>query len=245
MKLIEFAGKCARIGDRILEKVAILLAVFILLLGGYALWDNYAAEHGAFSRDILKYKPIKDTKSLAELNRLNPDVFAWLTIDKTNIDYPVVQGKDNFQYLNKDPLKEFSISGSIFLDSVNSREMTDSYTILYGHHMSNGGMFGDVVKFINKGYFDKRKYGTLTLLNKKYKIKLFACAKSPASDGVFYNPKLNGSKDMESLLFHIKEKSLQYRDVDVKSDNQIIALSTCSEAETNGRVILFGILLPN
>lgn len=243
MKKYEFVGKCAGVGDKILDRIAVLLAILLLLLGTYAIWDNFIAARGAFSQEILKYKPDGDSKNLVELHKLNPDVCAWLTIDRTHIDYPVVQGKDNLEYLNMDPLKQYKISGSLFLDCYNSPNFADKYNVVYGHHMSEGAMFGDVVKFVNKRYFNKHKKGTLTLLDKKYKIKIFACVKAAASDGIIYNTGAQSEEYVNKLLSYVESNSIQYRDISVTGADKIIALSTCSEAETNGRVIVFGKLV--
>ena len=108
---------------------------------------------GAFSsNDLLKYQPTGDgpnSITLGELMKLNKDVVGWIKIFDTHISYPVVQGKDNQEYLNKDVFGEFSFSGSIFLDYRNACDFTDSYSIIYGHHMEYGAMFGDVVEFKN------------------------------------------------------------------------------------------------
>ena len=88
---------------------------------------------------------------------------AWLTVDGTKIDYPVVQGETNLEYINQDIYGEFALSGSIFLDSRNDRKFIDSYSLLYGHHMDNGAMFGDVMNYKEKEYFESHKTGTLYL----------------------------------------------------------------------------------
>ena len=96
--------------------------------------------------------------------KLNKDVVGWIKIFDTHISYPVVQGKDNQEYLNKDVFGEFSFSGSIFLDYRNACDFTDSYSIIYGHHMEYGAMFGDVVEFKNDDYFQEHKTGALFFL---------------------------------------------------------------------------------
>lgn len=243
MNTYDRLGRCARIGDTILNKVAVLLAVLILFLGGFAIWDNYIANHTALSQDTMKYKPIDDSKSFAELLALNPDVCAWLTVDKTHIDYPVVKGKTDLEYLNKDVYGNFALGGSIFLDSQNAKEMTDQYVLLYGHHMANGGMFGDVVHFTKKKYFKSHKTGTLVLPNKRYHIKIFACITVPASDAMIYNTSGQSPAHIAEILAHVKEKAVQYRDIGVTNQDKIIAMSTCAEAETNERVVIFGKLI--
>ena len=146
------------------------------------------------------------------------------------------------EYINKDVYGEFSLSGSIFLSCMNKKDFSDNYNLVYGHHMANGGMFGDVVSFTEKNYFDKHKTGELYLPDKTMHIDLFACMKTSASDSKVYNPQniSKTSESFKSFLDYVREAAICYRDSGRQDTGQIIGLSTCSEAVTNGRVILFG-----
>ena len=150
--------------------------------------------------------------------------------------------KDDMEYINKDVYGEFSLSGSIFLSCMNKKDFSDNYNLVYGHHMANGGMFGDVVSFTEKSYFDKHKTGELYLPDKTMHIDLFACMKTSASDSKVYNPQniSKTSESFKSFLDYVREAAICYRDSGRQDTGQIIGLSTCSEAVTNGRVILFG-----
>ena len=113
---------------------------------GYALWDNWSIlkEPDQVREDLIRYKPANEEElsySFQELKAMNPDVCGWLTLDHTKIDYPVVQGTDNFEYLEKDVLGNPSVAGSIFLDYRNERDFSDSKNIIYGHNMKDGSMF--------------------------------------------------------------------------------------------------------
>ena len=146
------------------------------------------------------------------------------------------------EYINKDVYGEFSLSGSIFLSCMNKKDFSDNYNLVYGHHMANGGMFGDVVSFTEKSCFDKHKTGELYLPDKTMHIDLFACMKTSASDSKVYNPQniSKTSESFKSFLDYVREAAICYRDSGRQDTGQIIGLSTCSEAVTNGRVILFG-----
>ena len=122
------------------------------------------------------------------------------------------------------------------------KDFSDNYNLVYGHHMANGGMFGDVVSFTEKSYFDKHKTGELYLPDKTMHIDLFACMKTSASDSKVYNPQniSKTSESFKSFLDYVREAAICYRDSGRQDTGQIIGLSTCSEAVTNGRVILFG-----
>lgn len=172
--------------------------------------------------------------------KLNKDVVGWIKIFDTHISYPVVQGKDNQEYLNKDVFGEFSFSGSIFLDYRNACDFTDSYSIIYGHHMEYGAMFGDVVEFKNDDYFQEHKTGALFLLDDTYKITLFACVETQEFNNKIYNPIVQGKDNLDTLLKYIKDEAVQYRDISLNHADKIIGLSTCAEAGTNERVVLFG-----
>ena len=241
---MEQAAKLARLGDRLVSLLAGGLILLMLLYGGYSLWDTAMVYSGAFlSEELLAFKPASDdpnsNPTLTELQEINPDVRAWLTVYETNIDYPVVQGETDWDYINTDIYGEFALSGSIFLDSRNSPDFSDAYNIVYGHHMDNGGMFGDVVEFVNTSYFQAHPTGRIYLPDATYDITLFACVQTDAYDSMIYNP-TPSDKDVGRLLAYIQDNAVQSRDIGVKESDQIIGLSTCAEAQTNGSVVIFG-----
>ena len=239
------AAAAARIGNQILSVIVALLIVLMLSYGMYSLWDTYRIYKNSFaSEELLKFRPTdegKDNPTLSDLKKINPDVKAWIQVKDTNIDYPVVQGKDDMEYVNKNVYGEFELSGAIFLSCLNKDDFSDPYNLLYGHHMKNGGMFADVADFTNKRYFDSHKKGILYQPDKTWKIRFFACMKVSASDARMYHPDGYRRENLDELLKYIKEHAVQYRDLDVNVEDSLIALSTCSEAETNGRVILLGV----
>lgn len=234
------AARIARLGDRVVTFVAMLLVLCIMLYGGYSLYDNWLVSQSGYGSKMMKFKPSEGhVYSLAELMKINPDVIGWITVDDTHIDQPVTQGKDDMEYVNKDALGEFSLSGAIFLSCLNDRSFSDAYNLTYGHHMENGGMYGDVTEFLEKKYFDSHKTGTLYNDQYQWDISLFAVLKTDAGDSTVYQAPSHKSS-AQNLISYLEEKALYYRPV--SSDSQVIALSTCYDVETNGRVIVFGTL---
>ena len=234
----------ARIGNRILSILALMLILLMLMYGGYSLWDTFTLYQGAFTdTDLMKFKPTGEdveNPTLKELQDMNPDVRGWITIDDTHIDYPVVQGKTDMEYINKDIYGEFSLSGAIFLDCRNRADFSDQYSLVYGHHMENGAMFGDIAEFEDNSYFQKHTKGTLYLSGITYKIALFACVKTDAQDENIYNPDQWNRENIQILFDSIRKQSVQYREIGITADDSIIGLSTCAETQTNGRIIVFG-----
>ena len=119
MNLPKFAIRAAH------SLVSAAAALFLLTAGAYAaysLWDNaqvYAAVDNV-QKELLSLKPDSGHDNGASFGRLravNSDVCAWLTLDGTGIDYPVLQGRDNMTYLNRDVYGNFALAGSIFLDA--------------------------------------------------------------------------------------------------------------------------------
>lgn len=238
------AAKAARAGNSVLRMIALILVLVMLLYGGYSLWNTMMINKGAFvSDDLLKFKPTGEGDNhltLDELLKLNKDARGWITIDDTHIDYPIVQGESNETYLNTDVYGEFALSGSIFLDYRCSPDFSDSYSILYGHHMDNGAMFGDVAKFLFEDYFNQHQTGTLYLPDRTYKIQLFACLEVKEYDNIIYNPFQQNIEKLNVLFEYIKAVAVQYRDIELPKDSQILGMSTCAEAGTDGRIVLFG-----
>ncbi len=240
----------AGIGNFLISCAAKLLILLLLAYGGYSLWDTAVMYRGAFvSEDLLQYKPAADTDNtmgadgLRDLQLLNEDVCGWLTIDGTNIDYPLLQGEDDMEYINKDVFGEFAFSGSLFLDSRNSVDFSDYYSLIYGHHMDNGAMFGDLVNFTEQEYFETHRTGTLYLLDgSSLEISIFACVEADAYDSVIYQPDLCRGENRDRILERIEEKAVCVREIDPgeRRTDRLIGFSTCAQAETNGRVIVYG-----
>ena len=162
--------------------ITAVVALFLILAAaysGYALWDNaqvYAAVDDVQS-ELMKLKPDPEQKdggaSFEELRKINPDVCGWITLDHTKIDYPILQGEDNLTYINTDVYGDFALSGSIFLDSGCDNTFQGKYSLLYGHHMANHKMFGDLDLYRKKKFFDKNTTGTLILPERSYKLEIF------------------------------------------------------------------------
>lgn len=218
--------------DRNIDRVLTILFLIILFLGVYFAYDSYYVFNAAGNSSLMGYKPEKgDTAAMKELSE---DVVAWISIEDTTIDYPVVQGETNSDYLNKNAYGDYSLAGSIFLDFNNSPDFTDSYSILYGHHMSGGYMFGAIDDFENKAYFDSHRKGLLTTIDGDiYDVNLFAFMQTDANESIVFNVTEEGDRHK-----FIAENASIY----VSAEGRILALSTCKSPLTTERTVLFGVL---
>ena len=218
--------------------IVAIISLILFLICLYAMIDAYNVYVGASDTGILKYKPVAGNTEI--LRELSGDAVAWLTVDDTRIDYPVMQGETNSEYLNKDPYGEFSLSGSIFLDSRNEKMFSDPYSLIYGHHMEYGAMFGSLDGYADREYFDAHKTGTLTVIKgAEYKITFFAACKAQATEKVIFDPTESNN---QALLEYLKKHAIIYDPRGVSAGSKLIALSTCQSAESYERMIVFGTL---
>ena len=212
--------------DDLIDGIIGLFLVLLLLLGTYCVYDTLWVYYNASSDRVSAYKP----GSEGELLPLSEDCVAWLTIDDTNIDHPIMQGETNGKYLNTDPYGEYSLSGSIFLDSRNAGDFSDSYSLVYGHHMADGMMFGALDAFFDEPYFDAHRTGTLTVGETVYSIDIFAALRTDAGEDAIFTP--DGS---ETVLALAEEHAAIYR---TPANDHVVALSTCQDAGSTSRTVV-------
>ena len=222
--------------DKLVDRIVILASLLFFLICVYAMYDAAMVYYNANDTRVLKYKP--DLTNPEVLREISEDAIAWITVDGTKIDYPVMQGDNNSEYLNKDPFGKYSLSGSIFLDCRNKRDFSDAYSLLYGHHMEYGAMFGALDEFKNKEYFDSHRTGRLiTVGGKQYDVRFFAAAMVQATDTVVFGPDKTEPAD---LLKKLSGTAMIYEQPETQDGLKLIALSTCQSADTIDRMVVFG-----
>jgi len=215
--------------DNLVNYIVYILLIIFLLFGGYSLWDMFQIYNGTqLDQEILKYRPgDNDQLSLEELQKINPDICGWIRIDNTKIDYPIVQGKDNYEYLNLDYTKQYSLSGSIFLDYRNDFNFKDNYNIIYGHNVNGNLMFADVKAYDKKWFFDSHQTGHLFTKDKTYKLDVYAYIETNAYSVDIYNIGNNQHSITDTFKEFVKKNSKRYKEIEINKDDKLVALSTC------------------
>jgi len=239
MKAAVIGRKSIYLTNNIVNNIILTVIVILIAFAEYALWDSNQIYRAADKSNYAVYKPTvsDEGKSFKELQALNAEVFAWLTVYGTNIDYPVTQGHDNMKYVNTNAEGLYSLSGAIFLDYNNKKDFSDFNSILYGHHMAKKTMFGEIGEFSNKDMFDSHRYGKIYFDGKDHGIEFFAFIHTDAYDGTVFKANV---KEESRYIDNLYEKAIYIRDIGVTTDDRIILLSTCSSDSTNGRDILAG-----
>ena len=102
------------------------------------------------------------------LQAMNPDIIGWIFIPDTNVDFPILKGTSNDSYLYHNYKREYSFAGSIFMDVRCSADFTDLETMVYGHNMHNGDMFGRLKKYEDTDYLEGHKDVYILLPGNQY-----------------------------------------------------------------------------
>ncbi len=216
--------------------VVLILAIIFSLYKVISKVVDYKESKNAYE----KVREVKNNSNnfSEELIKRNEDYKMWIEVPNTNINYPVVQGKDNDFYLNHDFNKKESSSGAIFIDYKNNIDK-DKNIIIYGHNMKNKSMFQNLMKFKDEEFWKENNEIILTIDGKRYEYEIFSSYISNSED---INLKTNFENDDEYLKYidDIKKRSTFNRDSDIESNDRIITLSTCSYEKDDARMIIHG-----
>lgn len=183
-------------------------------------------------------------KELASLLTINEDVIGEIKVNNTNIEYPVVQTKDNEYYLKRDINKDKHKNGWIFMDYRNDSMNLDKNNIIYGHStVYNNVMFGELHKTITKSWYTNPENHIITYntLYEKMNFKIFSIYKIPKTSDylkVFFND----DNDYLNFIATLKKRSIYDFNTDVPANSKIITLSTCSDSGLK-RIVVHAVLI--
>lgn len=232
--------KAIGVMNGLLDALLLIGCLALFVAGAYAMYDERLVYDSANDESLLRFKPGYEADAPTDAEKkIQGNMVAWLTIDGTSIDYPVMQGENNSEYLNKNPYGEYSLSGSIFLDSRNDSDFKDEYSLIYGHHMERGAMFGALDEYLEEGYMEKFGKGSLTSDGNRMGLRIFAVLEAPATESAVFAPTEN---DGETLPY-LRRKAKFIKESDWPKDGErILALSTCKYPDTAERTIVFAVI---
>ena len=176
-----------------------------------------------------------------KLKSVNEDVVGWIYVDALpDISYPIVKGKDNQTYLHQTYEKNYNFAGTIFVDYENSGDFSDCNTLVYGHNMKNGSMFGHLKKFREDDKLYKQdKYFWILTPERNYRYEIISAYTTGVNSDTYTLFKGPG-EEFEKYLETIKGYSeIQTDDTDLTIKDKIVTLSTCTGNEST-RVVVQG-----
>ncbi len=202
--------------------------------------EDYVEENGPQSVSGRKVKDVVwDDETLTlptmrnpidfdALEAINNDIVGWLKIRALDLSYPVVQGEDNEYYLHNSFEKEYLFAGCLFVHFENKGDFTDKNTVIYGHNMKNGSMFGSLKNFRDEDVYNKSKYFWIFTKDIIYQYRIIS-ARVVEDAGSAYQMVFRRTKDFQDFLDEAMENSeVDNSMVSVSTDDRIVTLSTCT-----------------
>jgi len=194
------------------------------------------------TQEVTKPAEYHSPIDFKELTTINPDVKAWLLSAGTVIDYPVARGEDNEYYLSHLFNREKNKLGCLFIDYRNAGDFTDKNTVVYGHHMRSGAMFAGLTSYRDQSYYDLFPTMTIYTPERQGTIEFFAGVIENGNKE-FVRFQFDDESDFLSYVDSLKANSVFRSDVEVKPDDLLVTLCTCSYEFDNARFELVGRLI--
>lgn len=181
------------------------------------------------------------TVDFEALQAINPDVVAWIFIEGTNINYPVVQGTDNSYYLDHLVDGSYNGAGTIFMDYRNESDLSDKHSVFYGHHMQNGTMFNQITKYKDQAFYDEHPVCLVMTPDGNYKLEFFAGYVIDLNSQAW---KLEFASDEEFALWleDAVSRSTFISTVEPTAQDRVVTFSTCTYEYNDARYVLVGVL---
>lgn len=232
---------------------AVFTAAAVLLI--YMLCNSYLFFPSY--KEYISSEPPDETSSAPELpdnpidfaalNQTNTDIYAWIRIPNTVIDYPVLQSTDQGDdfYLNHDIDRSYKFAGSIYSEKMNHKDFSDPVTVLYGHNMLNGSMFQNLHKFRDQKFFEENQTIYIYTPGHILTYQIFAAYKYDnrhiMNSFDFSDPKV--LQDYFDYIQAPKSMLVNTRPVELDLNAKVLTLSTCIGNEKDYRYLVQGVLI--
>ena len=239
--------------------IVLLAGLMLFSLGRIAMiqWDYWKAEKlyeelRAQSVRIEERPVVQETEEVEEetlpvvhinlegLQAENPEVLGWLWIPETQINYPLLQGRDNQKYLTKNYRLKYDVGGSIFMDFRNGADFSDDNTVLYGHNMKNGAMFGGLKQYGDPEYRDNHPYIYVFTKEETLQYRIFAAYKTESTSRSYTR---DFSEDGGGFLTYVQASAKGNLTELPAGTDRILTLSTCTSVRKTERFVIHGALV--
>ena len=198
-----------------------------------------------YTNEMVVEIPKKENERIVKVKKLkeeNSDIVGWLEIKDTNINYPVLQGKDNQYYMTHNYKKEKSKNGSIFLTKDYDWNIPSSNLLIYGHNLNNGTMFQELLKYEKQSFYEKHPVIRFTTEKEDAEFEIISVFKSrvyyKSEKNVFryyYFVNARNEEEYNEFVKNAKKEALYNIEATAKYGEQLITLSTCSYHVEDGR----------
>ncbi|MBO5485045.1 MAG: class B sortase [Lachnospiraceae bacterium] len=227
-----------RLKKRITEILRILLCAVFIVSGGLLfemhLSDGNMQQYRKISSKNKKNVLINNAIDWGKLLKTNPDVYAWIEVPGTSIDYAIAcaSEEENF-YLYHNVEKKIEFSGMIFSQKKNARDFSDPVTVLYGHNMRNGSMFADLNKYENPHFLNKHDVIYIYQPDRILVYKIFSAGEM---DNRNILDVFDFSAGIDPKYIKVVKKNMGKK-MQLKKTEHLLTLSTCAGVDTKRRVV--------
>lgn len=202
----------------------------------------------SFIRTVPDKKSDKKEKLMnpidwGKLLKTNADVYAWIRVPGTDIDYPILQAsmkREDDYYLHHDIKGDYSFAGCIYTRRENKKDFSDLLTVIYGHNMINGSMLGTLRRFEDADFFKKHKEFYIYMPQKILKYRIVAYMIQDDTD-ILERYESNNELGLEAYVKEFKQARNIRKKEKIKLDDSIVTLSTC-DSNSGNRRLLQGVL---
>lgn len=234
----------------------ILILVISILIIIFKLWDKNKDNNEIneiIERNSENLDESERITKLKELQKENSEIVAWIEIENSNVNYPVLQDNDNSFYMTHNYKKEYSKEGSIFLDKDYDWNIPSTNLLLYGHNnVGNNEMFADLIKYKDEEYYKTHKTVRFTTTKEDAEYEIISVFLSrvyyKSEKNVFryyYFLNANNENEFNEYIANSKKASLYNIESSAEYGDQLLTLSTCEYSQKDGRLAVVAKKLNN
>lgn len=211
---------------RIVFFIALVISIIYV-----AKWFIHNKQNKILEEKVFEAVIVEDSTykiDFEHLKGINEDVVCWLKVNGTQIEYPVVQAKDNSYYLNRNLNHKYNNGGWIFADYKNKLDGTDKNIIIYGHNMRNKSMFGTLKDILKEEWYNNEENYILDFVteNEHQKYYVFSVYQIKTED--YYIQTEFKNNEFENFVEVLKNRSIKDFGIEVTKEDNILTLSTCA-----------------
>lgn len=243
-------------GSNIVSNIILVIAIVVFAVSAYKLYGIFS-EYNKGDKEYQKIQDLvintekkDDTKEetfsvdFEKLLEMNSDVVGWIRFDEpSEINYPVVQGRDNEEYLKRTFEANTNKLGTLFVDVNNPGDFSGRNTFIYGHNMKNGSMFAQLLKYKDDSFYKEHPYFYIYTPDGKvrtYEIFSAGVVKD-TSDSYIMNYADDAA--FQTYIDYIKQQSAYPTSAEVTTASKIVSLSTCTNVRDDERFLVHGVMI--
>ena len=232
-----------------LDIIMVCLAAIVVVSGirVYNIVHNYKVNRDVYSRIAELAAPQGFTGDIDfdALREINPDIVGWIYYESTDINYPIVKGSDNDYYLHITFENTWSVGGTLFVDAITEAPFEQFNTIVYGHHMQDGSMFGDIKKLKDTDYCKAHPQLELITPEGKYHLRICAFLNQPSDSAVYTTNFHDETGAMQQQYIDMLRSLSSYVTTEpMTPDDRLVILSTCAYEYQDARYMLVCRMIP-